>query len=321
MTKTSIAFVGAGEYAEALGREIATANPNSDVRLFTHRSDYKENGHWRHLKNSSKPANVRISANARECIDDADIVFISTKTAHLVELLCGKVADTAIRNKPLVSLCKGVHGPEHALPLEAIASCLEIEDGNLAAASGPGFAQDIADEKEATIVVAGTESITSQVCDFLGKRNVTILQSRDRIGVQCCGIKNTLAIGLGMQEELSGGLNEKWELLFEHAAQEMNAFVVSQGGLSETAKSPAGIGDLRLTSSVGNSRNRHYGKGLVRGMFDTNNQTVEGHDSAEGYAARARSAELELPLLYLVHVCIKNKRVCSKEELAAVLRK
>jgi glycerol-3-phosphate dehydrogenase (NAD(P)+) len=132
--------------------------------------------------------------------------------------------------------------------------------------SGPSFAEEIARELPAALVVAshdGTLGASVQSC--LGGDRLRIYTSDDVTGV-CLGgaLKNVIAIAVGCCDGFGFGDNARAALITRGLA-EMGRLAERMGGRALTLAGLAGLGDLVLTCTGDLSRNRKVGLALARG--------------------------------------------------------
>ena len=86
------------------------------------------------------------------------------------------------------------------------------------------------------------------------------------VGVQLGGaIKNVIAIGAGLADGLGFGANARTALITRGLA-EMTRLGISMGADRNTFMGMAGLGDLVLTCTDNQSRNRRFGLALGQGM-------------------------------------------------------
>jgi len=91
--------------------------------------------------------------------------------------------------------------------------------------------------------------------------------SEDIVGVEVGGaVKNVLAIGAGLSDGLGFGANARIALI-NRGLREMQKFGVAMGAKAETFMGLAGMGDLVLTCTDNQSRNRRMGLALAAGQF------------------------------------------------------
>ena len=131
----------------------------------------------------------------------------------------------------------------------------------------------------------------------------------DIIGVELGGaIKNVLAIAVGMTEGLGFGANAKAAVI-TYGLSEMIELGLALGAKQETFLGLSGLGDLVLTCTDNQSRNRRLGLALGQGktLAETKKLigTTEGYDTAkniffllEKYGIKAPFCEAVYRILY-----------------------
>ncbi|HLD84437.1 MAG TPA: NAD(P)H-dependent glycerol-3-phosphate dehydrogenase, partial [Coxiellaceae bacterium] len=153
----------------------------------------------------------------------------------------------------------------------------------VAALSGPSFAKEVALNLPTAVSLAGNnaEFLNDLSTRFHGN-HFRVYQNPDLIGVQLCGVvKNVMAIAVGISDGMGFGANTRCALITRGVA-EMTRLCVALGGQRETMMSLAGIGDLVLTSTDNQSRNRRFG--LSIGQGNTAEKALkEIGESVEGY--------------------------------------
>lgn len=170
----------------------------------------------------------------------------------------------------------------------------------VALVSGPNFAREVAEGRPAALTVAARD-------DALGRALVARLhgpslrpyRSDDLIGVAVAGaVKNVLAIAAGIADGLDLGANSRAALI-TRGLHEMARLGIALGGRMDTFMGLAGLGDLVLTCTDDQSRNRRFGLALGRGV-DSGTAVreiglVEGIP-ATAVIARAAEVGLEMPI-------------------------
>ena len=113
-------------------------------------------------------------------------------------------------------------------------------------------------------------------------------------------VKNVLAIATGIADGMKLGANARSALITRGLA-EMTRLGLALGGQYETFTGLAGLGDLVLTCTDNQSRNRRFGLALGEGKEATAaereiGQVVEGKMNAEQVSQLARKADVEMPI-------------------------
>jgi glycerol-3-phosphate dehydrogenase (NAD(P)+) len=172
----------------------------------------------------------------------------------------------------------------------------------LAVISGPTFAGEVARGLPTAITVAAnTRAHAARVAAYLHADCFRAYTSDDMIGVECGGAsKNVLAIAAGIADGLGFGANTRAALITRGLA-EITRLGVAMGGRAETFMGLAGLGDLALTCTDDQSRNRRMGLALARGLSvaqarEEIGQEVEGVQTAQEVWLKARELEVEMPI-------------------------
>ena len=309
------AVVGAGAWGTALAVHLAKAGYPAkiwdiDRELLANLSRDRENR--RYLSGVPLPREVRPTEDLQSATDGAQCVLVVTPSAALRE--------TFRRLKPLlqdrVPLCCASKGLEVATGLLAHqVADEELGEGYpLAALSGPTFATEVAAGRPAAITVA---SRSPELARWLAKRlNSGALRayvSGDLIGVEVGGAtKNVIAIAAGMSDGLGYGANARAALLCRGLA-EIVRFGVALGARANSFMGLAGLGDLALTCSDDQSRNRRLGLAVARGTpvkdaLEELGQVAEGLYAAEAVHRLSGRMDLDLPISEQVYQVLHRGR-------------
>lgn len=192
------------------------------------------------------------------------------------------------------------------------------DDIPLAVISGPTFAKELAAGLPTAIALAATDETFAQDLQQLlhcGK-SFRVYSNPDFIGVQLGGaVKNVIAIGAGMSDGIGFGANARTALITRGLA-EMTRLGTALGADPETFMGMAGLGDLVLTCTDNQSRNRRFGMALGQGA-DVDSaqqkigQVVEGYRNTKEVRELAARFGVEMPIteeIYQVLYCGKNAR-------------
>jgi glycerol-3-phosphate dehydrogenase (NAD(P)+) len=168
--------------------------------------------------------------------------------------------------------------------------------------SGPTFAKEVgAGLPTAMVVASADEAFARRVADDLASPGFRTYVSTDIVGVEIGGaVKNVIAIGAGLSDGLGFGANMRVALITRGLA-EMTRLGVALGARERTFMGLAGLGDLVLTSTDDQSRNRRCGLALARGLTVDDamreiGQVVEGYHAARVLRAVAQRLRLDLPI-------------------------
>ncbi len=189
----------------------------------------------------------------------------------------------------------------------------------LAVISGPTFAKELAAGLPTAISLASTDaqafSDDLQQLLHCGK-SFRVYSNPDFIGVQLGGaVKNVIAIGAGMSDGIGFGANARTALI-TRGLTEMSRLGAALGADPATFMGMAGLGDLVLTCTDNQSRNRRFGMMLGQGKGvqeaqEKIGQVVEGYRNTKEVFALAHRFGVEMPIteeIYQVLYCGKNAR-------------
>jgi glycerol-3-phosphate dehydrogenase (NAD(P)+) len=172
----------------------------------------------------------------------------------------------------------------------------------VAVLSGPTFAREVgAGLPTAMTIASAAGEFAKALAHGLSSANFRAYTSTDIIGVETGGaIKNVLAVGAGLSDGLGFGANTRIALI-TRGLVEMTRFGVAAGAQRDTFMGLAGLGDLVLTCTDDQSRNRRFGLSLAAGRtaqqaLEAIGQVVEGYSAAKAAHAVAKRMKVEMPL-------------------------
>lgn len=175
-----------------------------------------------------------------------------------------------------------------------------------AAISGPSFAKEVAAGMPTAVVIASSDPVFMQ--DLVARFNSTLFRtysSSDVIGIEVGGVvKNVLAIATGISDGMKFGANARSAIITRGLA-EMMRLGIALGGREETFVGLSGVGDLVLTCTDDQSRNRRFGLALGQGKLSSLaeqeiGQVVEGKHNAEMVMQLATQHHVEVPIFAAV---------------------
>jgi glycerol-3-phosphate dehydrogenase (NAD(P)+) len=135
----------------------------------------------------------------------------------------------------------------------------------------------------------------------LSSENFRAYTSTDIVGVEVGGaVKNVLAVAAGLSDGLGFGANTRVALI-TRGLVEMTRLGTALGARPETFMGLAGLGDLVLTCTDDQSRNRRFGLLLAAGRSVAEaraeiGQVVEGSLAAQAVYRLAEREGVEMPL-------------------------
>jgi glycerol-3-phosphate dehydrogenase (NAD(P)+) len=188
------------------------------------------------------------------------------------------------------------------------------EDTPMAVLSGPTFAREIARDLPAAVTCAGRPvTFAEEVAALFQSERFRVYTSDDIVGVQVGGaVKNVLAVAAGISDGLGFGANARAALITRGLA-EIVRLGTALGGRSQTFMGLAGLGDLVLTCTDDQSRNRRFGLTLAGGVSVAEaeravGQVVEGVRTARVVARVATRLGVEMPISEQVDAVLHHGR-------------
>jgi len=276
-------------------------------------NDNREN--QRYLPGIPLPEGVHPVTNLEHALKDAKFLLSVVPSSGFREVL-KKIGSSHTAALNFIWASKGLEPGTGKFLHEVVAEELP-DDANIAAISGPSFATEVAKGLPTAVTVASNNiEYADTVARLFHCPSFRAYTSGDLIGVELGGsIKNVLAIAAGISDGLGYGANARAALITRGLAEIMR-LGTCLGGKRETFMGLAGVGDLVLTCTDDQSRNRRLGLALGRGValdkaVEEIGQAVEGLHTAGELDAVARQHGVDMPITHQV------KRVLFDNEPAA----
>jgi glycerol-3-phosphate dehydrogenase (NAD(P)+) len=297
----AIAVLGAGSWGTALA--ILLGHNGHDVRLWGLPAEIeplsRDRENKAYLPGIALPQTVQPEADIRRALDGAEQVLIVVPS-HAFREVVKQLADLIDDRAGIAWATKGFEPGSHRL-LSEVASEL-LPQRELAVVSGPTFAGEVARCLPTAITVAAsTQQHATRVANLLHAPWFRAYTSEDLIGVQVGGAsKNVLAIATGIADGLGFGANTRAALI-TRGLTEIMRLGTHMGGKAETFMGLAGLGDLVLTCTDNQSRNRRMGLALAEGLSIEQarqriGQEVEGVHTAQEIYNLAKRNGVEMPI-------------------------
>ena len=310
----TFAVLGAGSWGTALA--MLLGQNHHQVKLWSHNAKHademqasRENN--RYLPDLSFPQTLTISADLEATINSANDILIVVpshafrKTLETIKPLITSTHRIAWATKGLeANSCK---------PLHVVASEVLGDKISLAVISGPTFAKEVAQGLPGAVTVASNDqAFALDWAHFLHNDHFRAYTSNDVIGVEIGGAcKNVIAIAAGIADGMGFGANARAALI-ARALSEITRLGISLNANAETFTGLTGLGDLVLTCTDDQSRNRRTGLALGKGkkldeVIKQIGQVVEGVSTAKEVVALAKQQKINMPITEQVYnVLYKN---------------
>lgn len=129
-------------------------------------------------------------------------------------------------------------------------------------------------------------------------------------------MKNVIAIGAGISDGIGFGANARTALITRGLA-EMSRLGAAMGAEPGTFMGMAGLGDLVLTCTDNQSRNRRFGLLLGQGVGfeavqETIGQVVEGYRNTKEVLALAGRYGVEMPITEQIHQVLYQNKMLTR---------
>ncbi len=301
---TEIAVLGAGAWGTALALHLARNQVN--VRLWGHdtaeiQALNRDHENKQYLPGISFPKNLTCTPVLSEALEKAQGILIVVPS-HAFRIMIDTILPYISEdNYHLAWATKGMDPQRHCLLSDVVQEAMPGR-AHFAIISGPSFARDVAEQKPTAITLATEhEQEATFWQQHLHNHYFRAYTSTDIIGVQLGGsVKNVLAIATGIADGLGFGANTQAALITRGLSEMMRLGLVA-GAQRDTFMGLAGMGDLILTCTGEQSRNRRFGKLLGQGKSIADamkaiSQVVEGVQTTKLIHAFAQDNNVEMPI-------------------------
>lgn len=257
-----------------------------DKKTFDH---FQEKRSVPRLDNIFFKANVRMTFNLEEAVDNSDLIILSIPVPH-IRSVCKEHADL-LKKAPIISTSKGIEKHTGFFATEIVQEFLSKKH-SIAALSGPNFAFEIANKMPSSTSIACTKEQQSFFAQFFDIPRFRIMFNEDIVGTQVGGaLKNVFAILSGIAVTKEYGMSSVASLL-TRGLQEMSLFGKDKGANPVTFLSLSGVGDLILTCLGDLSRNYTFGCHIGHGF--TPQEALEKLGTVEGYHTTFSLSEMRI---------------------------
>ena len=298
-----IAVLGAGSWGTTLA--ILLARNGHGVVLWGRDREQVavmagERRNRRYLPEHEFPHGLQVTASLDEAAAGARLALVVVPSSGF-QAVCASLASRGADLTGMFWATKGFD-PGSGRLLHEVAA--ETSAGNLPTAvlSGPTFANEIARGLPAAVSCASTHAgFAEQVAELFRNEWFRVYTSTDMVGVEIGGaVKNVLAIAAGIADGLGFGANTRAALI-TRGLREIVRLGAAMGGQPESFMGLAGLGDLVLTCTDDQSRNRRFGLALADGLSvaaaeQSVGQVVEGVGAAREVMRQARRIGVEMPI-------------------------
>ncbi len=314
--------IGAGSYGTALA--ITLARNGHPVLLWGHNPEHiKKLKQYRcnhtFLPDIALPDSVLLESNLSRALSMSRNVLVVVPSYVFGNVLHQLKIHLRLDAR-VVWATKGLE-PETGRLLQDVAREALGDNIPLAVISGPTFAKELASGMPTAIALAATDTQFAHDLQQLLHcgRSFRVYRNNDFIGVQLGGaVKNVIAIGAGISDGIGFGANARTALITRGIA-EMSRLGAALGADHSTFMGMAGLGDLVLTCTDNQSRNRRFGIMLGQGTCIESaqksiGQVIEGYLNTKEVLRLAQRYGVEMPIteqIYQVLYCKKDAHAAA----------
>jgi len=308
-----VAVIGAGAWGTALACAMARGGPvtlwGRDAGVVRQINTERTNRFY--LGTAELPGAIAATTDLAEALDDARFVLMAVP-AQTMRAMLAMMVPHLHADMVLVSCAKGIERDSGDLMSDVIAHTAPAN--RRAVLSGPSFAADVARGLPTAVTLAmADEKAALAAAEALSRPGFRLYAGGDPNGVEYGGaLKNVLAIAAGIADGLGFGANTRAALITRGLA-ELIRLGTALGGRHETFMGLAGLGDLVLTCTDDQSRNRRLGLALARNdtaghAMAAIGQEVEGIVTARAVHKIAAERGVEMPISEQVHAVLYSGR-------------
>lgn len=309
-----VSVIGAGSFGTALAIHIARRGASAllwgrDSERITAMQAARENAQY--LPGCAFPLMLEATADLGRLVAESEDLLIATPS-HALRHTLDALAPLLRPGQGLVAACKGLEPGVGRLVHEVIADRFG-STYPMAVLSGPTFAKELGIGLPTAVTIASRDQVFAEkIAMRLHGGGFRAYWTDDLPGVEIGGAaKNVMAIGVGIADGLQLGANTRAALITRGMAEIMR-LAESLGARAETLMGLAGMGDLVLTCTDNQSRNRRLGLLLAQGksVADASHeirQVVEGVKAAPEVLRLARSRAVEMPITEAVSAVLEGR--------------
>nr|WP_189404738.1 NAD(P)H-dependent glycerol-3-phosphate dehydrogenase [Alteromonas halophila] len=308
----AVSVLGAGSYGTALAfclarNGVPTYLWGRDTEHMRALSDSRENA--RYLPGATFPEQLSIETDLAAAVSASRDILVVVPS-HAFKAMLETIQPMLSDAHRVIWATKGLE-PGSGRLLREVALDVLGDTYPLAVLSGPTFAKEMVAGLPTAISLSSTDQ--QLIDDFAAKlhcaKSFRVYKNPDFIGVQLGGaVKNVIAIGAGLADGLGFGANARTALITRGLA-ELTRLGVNLGAQPETFMGMAGLGDLVLTCTDNQSRNRRFGLALGQGKsVDTAmqeiGQVVEGYRNTEEVHILSKRLGVEMPICEQIYAVL-----------------
>lgn len=305
----AIIIIGPGAWGQALAITCHRANPNHPIIIIRKETQDITVDQIAPELNSIQQIN---HSNQLSTVLKAHTPVIIATPSHAITDTLAALKNLNHRGHVLCT-AKGLIDDEDTIYPHELYNKMNTETQSFSYLYGPTLADEVLENLPTQALLASTSKISQ---DFwqnqLHSDHFQTLVCQDMRGLAWCSVfKNIVAILSGCMKACNLGYNAQ-ALLVTYATRELKSLIKINQGCEKTAYSLAGLGDIVLSATSGQSRNFKYGHSIVK-------QTVPPKKLPEGIINLKRLQQRintlkskKLTLFRLAQDCITQPKHCRE---------
>ncbi len=303
-----IAVLGGGSWGTALA--VLLAGRGHDVLLWGrgHGHMYEceaRRENLKYLPGAAFPSTLHATSDLQEALEGRPTV-VSVVPSQSTRAVWQEAAPFVRPDALVVSASKGIENGSLST-MDEVLHEVAPQGTKLAFLSGPSFAREVGQALPTAVVMASADhAVAERAGELFRAERFRVYTSDDVVGVEMGGaLKNVMAIAAGMVDGMGLGHNSRAALITRGLA-EISRLAVRRGANPLTLAGLAGLGDLILTCTGDQSRNRTVGFELGRGrhideILAGMSQVAEGVKTTESAHQLAQKLDVDMPITRTVY--------------------
>jgi glycerol-3-phosphate dehydrogenase (NAD(P)+) len=300
----NVAVIGSGAWGCALADHLSR-RAGHGVALYARRAEIRDalaaTRVCATLPGFPVHAGVGFPASLPDAVKHGELIVLALPSTA-IPVLAGELAPHLAPGALVISAAKGILPGSGLRISEVLAAALPGHRETLGVLSGPSFARGLmAGDPTAVVTAAAGDATARSIQKAVTAGTLRAYASTDVLGVEIGGaVKNVLALATGIAEGLGLGPNSQAALI-TRGLKEMADLATALGGRFETCMGLSGLGDLVLTATGNESRNRTVGRRIGRGdqladILSSLGEVAEGVETSRSVLLLADRHGIEMPI-------------------------
>ena len=267
MSSDSFLVFGAGAWGTAIAIQLSRSNQKVILSSFDKNNllnikHHQENK--KYLPGFMLSKKVSVEPYTNNLVEQVGSVVVCVKSPYFLDTV--SLFKETIGNKNFFWATKGFD-PETGGLFSTVVEKALGKTTPYAVISGPTFARELAEGKPAAITLAANNiQNPDALARQMSNKSLRVYLSDDPAGVQLGGgLKNIIAIAAGISDALKMGANARAALV-TRGLSEIKLLGKKLGGNEKTFMGLSGMGDLMLSCTDDQSRNRLLGLSIGKGL-------------------------------------------------------